>query len=694
MILQNLNFIIALAAVVIMAVPGIIYIWTHRKGLQDIIGISIVALSLIWIISYMLEQSVEAYHLKVLFDKFKYTGSILLPLALFLLAAKYSNFNRIFKLKYLIPVSAIPLLTLFGVFTNEFHRLVWLDANLVLTDSFSLVAKEYNTLYFIFIIYSTMLIASGIIITIASIIKSSIRPDGQNRWKKLFLIPYMSIPGIIVLVKFLGFNPFPYINETPIITAVLTISIIPFLNKSRIKEIMPIAFETIFENMDDGLILTDANGNILKLNPASEKIFNTGANKAVGRPFMHLLPGIDIDTYNMALKGKDDLTIGDNGNQSYFDIKQTEISNSKGENLGNVTVMRDITKIRKAEEDIKYLSFYDKLSGVYNRAFFDNELERLNSSHQMPLSLVIGDLNGLKLINDAFGHLYGDELIKKIALILKSCFRKEDIIARWGGDEFSILLPKTSYATTMKIIKRVNKKCKEQSNDMMLVNISTGVATIEKPCENTDKFLMEAEDRMYRHKLMENQSARSSIINSLERALEARDYETEEHAKRLKKYSLVFGQILNLSDSKLDELSLLSALHDIGKIGIPDKIILKPGKLNKNEWTIMKKHPEIGYRIALSSPDLAHIAKSILYHHERWDGKGYPYGLAGEEIPITSRIISIVDAYDAMTSNRPYRKALPKEEAIEELKRCSGTQFDPDLVGIFMDQLAPRALVS
>jgi diguanylate cyclase (GGDEF)-like protein/PAS domain S-box-containing protein len=694
MALQNINFIIALVAVVLMAVPGIIYIWTHRKGLQDIIGIAIIALSLIWIVSYILEQGAEAYHLKALFDKIKYTGSILLPLALFLLASRYSNFNKIFKFKYLIPISALPLVTLFCVFTNEFHNLVWVDANLVLLDSFSLVAKEYNTLYFIFIIYSAMLILSGIIITLTSIIKSSIRHDGQNRWKKLFLIPYMSIPGIIVLIKFLGFNPFPYINETPIITAVLTILIIPFLNKSRVKEIMPIAFETIFENMDDGLILTDANGNILKLNPASQKIFDTETNKAFGKPFMHLLPGIDIDTYSKALKGQDDLTIGDNGNQSYFDIKQTEINNTKGKKLGNVTVLRDITKIRKAEEDIKYLSFYDKLSGVYNRAFFDNELERLNSSHQMPLSLVIGDVNGLKIINDAFGHLYGDELIKKIASILKSCFRKEDIIARWGGDEFSILLPKTSYATTMKIIKRIHKKCREQSKDMMTVNISTGVATIEKPCEDTDKFLMEAEDRMYRRKLMENQSARSSIINSLEKALEARDYETEEHAKRLKKYSLIFGQILKLPDSKLDELGLLSTLHDIGKIGIPDKIILKPGKLNKNEWKIMRKHPEIGYRIALSSPDLAHIAKSILYHHERWDGKGYPYGLAGKEIPITSRIISIVDAFDAMTSDRPYRKALPKEEAIEELKRCSGTQFDPNLVGTFMDRLAPKAMVS
>ena len=385
-----------------------------------------------------------------------------------------------------MPVSALPVITLLLVFTNELHKLIWVDANLVLSNSFSLIVKEYNTLYFIFIIYSTLLILSGIIMTLTSIIKSSVRPDGQNRWKKIFLIPYISIPGIIILAKYFGFNPFPYINETPIIIAVLTVSIIPFLNKSRIKEILPVAYKTVFENMNDGLILTDANENVLKLNPASQKIFDTEVNRAVGKPFMHLLPGIEIDNYSRALQGKKDLKIGNNGDQSFFDIKQTEIKNSKGKPLGKVTVLRDITKIRKAEEDIKYLSFYDKLSGVYNRAFFDNELERLNSSHQMPLSMVIADVNGLKIINDAFGHIRGVVLIKKTPSILKICFRKEDIIARWGGDEFSILLPKTSYATTMKIIKRVHDKCREYSTDTMLISISTGVATIAKPCNNND----------------------------------------------------------------------------------------------------------------------------------------------------------------------------------------------------------------
>nr|MBC8386632.1 HD-GYP domain-containing protein [Actinomycetota bacterium] len=199
--------------------------------------------------------------------------------------------------------------------------------------------------------------------------------------------------------------------------------------------------------------------------------------------------------------------------------------------------------------------------------------------------------------------------------------------------------------------------------------------------------IKEAEDRMYKHKLIENKSVRSSIITSLEKALAERDYETEEHTRRMKKYAILFGKALKLPDSKLDELSLLSTLHDIGKIAIPDNIILKPAELTEKERELIKKHSEIGYRIAMSTAELAPIADAILHHHERWDGNGYPYGLKGEKIPLTSRIIFIVDAYDAITNDRPYRKASSKEFALSEINRCSGLQFDPNITGIFINQV-------
>ncbi|GAG54692.1 unnamed protein product, partial [marine sediment metagenome] len=212
-----------------------------------------------------------------------------------------------------------------------------------------------------------------------------------------------------------------------------------------------------------------------------------------------------------------------------------------------------------------------------------------------------------------------------------------------------------------------------------------GISTKEKPDQNIKVIIKEAEDNMYRSKLLERKSISSSIISSLERTLWEKSHETEEHAKRLKRIAIKLGNTINLPESKLDELSLLSTLHDIGKIAIPEGILLKKDKLTKNEWKVIKRHPEIGYNIAASSFQIKHIAEAILTHHECWDGSGYPQGLKGEDIPITARIINIIDAYDVMTHDRHYRKAISEEEAIEEIKRCAGTQFEPKLVDKFIE---------
>jgi HD-GYP domain-containing protein (c-di-GMP phosphodiesterase class II) len=240
--------------------------------------------------------------------------------------------------------------------------------------------------------------------------------------------------------------------------------------------------------------------------------------------------------------------------------------------------------------------------------------------------------------------------------------------------------------STLKVVKRIKEKCKK-SKSKIGFTISMGFSTKTKESQNINEVLKEADSNMNKHKLLERKSFHGSIVSSLERALLERDYETEEHVTRMREYSQVLGKELKLSEDQLDELKLLATLHDIGKISIPDNIIFKPGKLNDMEWKIVKKHPEIGHRIAKTTPELSTIADGILTHHEWWDGKGYPRGLKEYEVSIISRIVSIVDAYDAMTSDRPYRKALSKKTAIKELKRCSGTQFDPSLVEAFVKLL-------
>ncbi|MDD3107372.1 MAG: diguanylate cyclase, partial [Bacilli bacterium] len=348
----------------------------------------------------------------------------------------------------------------------------------------------------------------------------------------------------------------------------------------------------------------------------------------------------------------------------------------------------DISDQKIKQLEVQYMSQHDVLTGLFNRAFFEKELTRFNNTQYLPLSIIIGDINGLKLTNDAFGHDEGDRLIQKTAEIIKSCVRSDDVVARTGGDEFTILLPNTDSETAYYYLKKIQAKCEQDKNDLhdtgTVVSFSLGFATKEKTNENISSIQKIAEDFMYKRKLLERSSLHSSFISSITATMFEKSQETEEHAARMRELSVMLGQNLGLMQKELDELSLLATLHDIGKVSIDRKILNKPGKLNEEEWMEIKKHPEIGYRITKASPELSSIAEYVLSHHERWDGTGYPQGLKEKAIPLLARIISIVDAYDAMTNERSYRKTKTPAEALNEIKANAGTQFDPNLAYVFV----------
>ncbi len=453
-------------------------------------------------------------------------------------------------------------------------------------------------------------------------------------------------------------------------------------------------YQELVNKLNEGITICDADENIIFANPAATEIFGVAPGKLEGQNIR------EFTTRDNFQKVLAQTNRRKQGELSVYELEIIQPDGSKrliensasprwenGAYIGSFSVLRDITEQKEAEEKIRYLSFHDNLTGLYNRNFFDEEMKRLDTERQLPLSIIMVDLNGLKLVNDTYGHDVGDEMLKCAAKVLKASCRSEDILARWGGDEFAIILPQTGDNELQKICQRIIDNCREAYVEDIAISIAVGSGI--KRHKDTDilDVLKEAEDNMYKKKLSESKSVRSAVLNTLLKTLQAKSYETEEHALRMLNIAWKIGERIGLPDSELNRLSLLITLHDIGKINIPEETLIKETALDAEEWVTMKKHPEVGYRIARSTEEFAHVAEDILSHHERWDGTGYPRGLEGDKIPLLARIAAIADAYDVMLNGRPYKGALTLEQVIDEFKACAGTQFDPNLVEVFLNIL-------
>ena len=462
-----------------------------------------------------------------------------------------------------------------------------------------------------------------------------------------------------------------------------------------------VKFKALFHNAKDAIFLANLTdegrtGKLVEVNQISTEMLGYSREELLSKTPRELLVP---ESYHQVIKIKDSsdkekntfeaTVIAKDGRRIPVEISSTifTLRNRKVE----MGIVRNISERKKAEKEIKYLSFHDKLTGLYNRAFFEKELKWLDNENYLPLGIIMADLNGLKFTNDLFGHQEGDKLLVGFAEVLKDICRQQDIAARWGGDEFIILLPNTSEKEVMDITDRIISFCDKKDEAPIKLSVALGAATKNNEEENIQEVIKEAENKMYKHKFLEDRSIRSHTTSSLQKALAEKSHETDGHARRMQEMVLKVGKAMSLSKSELDDLALLAVLHDIGKIAISNQILIKPGRLSEEEWEIMKKHSEIGYRIARTSAELSSIAEYIRSHHERWDGNGYPQGLKGKDIPLPARIVTIVDAYDAMTNDRPYRKKMSQEEAVKELVSCAGSQFDPEIVDIFLKVLELEA---
>jgi len=446
----------------------------------------------------------------------------------------------------------------------------------------------------------------------------------------------------------------------------------------------------IIQAIPDALFIINFEGVFINCEASDTSILLMPKDEFIGKSIAEVMPkevaDLAYESLNLVFESGDlhsfEYKLFDKDLVGYYEIRM--VKNGQDEVLA---ILRDITRRKILEKSLKYLSYNDQLTGLKNRRFYEEELKRLDVKENLPLTIVLGDVNGLKLINDSFGHVMGDDLIKKVSEIIKIGSRSEDVVARLAGDEFIMLLPKTDASEAEKIIENINKLAQKEKIQNIDISISFGYATKMHEDQNNQEIFTKAEDYMYKRKLFESSNMRGKTVNTIINTLNEKNKSEEQHSFRVSELCKSMGESLGLTERKIHELKTAGLLHDIGKIAIKDHILNKSGKLTGDEFKEIKRHSEIGYRILSTVNEMSEIAEYVLVHHEMWNGNGYPKGLKGEDIPLESRIIAIVDAYDAMTSERSYRNALSKEVAIDELRKNSGRQFDSQLVEVFIEKV-------
>lgn len=644
-------------------------------------------LASLWAIGAAIEALSPDLSSMIFWRNVQYLAITGIPLTWLAATLQYTRRDRWLRTRWFPLLAILPISTLVIVWTNELHGLFRASVFLDTSGAFPVAATNFGPWLWVQASYSYILLLAAAILLLEALLSA---PSAYRKQPAILLIGTV-MPALWSVLFVTGNNPLGNIDITPQIIGLSGIVFAWGLFHRWLFSTVPVAHETVIEGLSDGIIVIDVSGCVIDFNPAARSILRLGTKETIGLRSEVAFQGQPelIALCQATAPEQTEIILGEESSLRHYEATVSRLVDRRGHYVGQVVNLRDITERKAIEQKLIHASFHDTLTGLYNRAYFEEEMHRLEAGRFYPITIVGADIDDLKVVNDTMGHKAGDELLAALAEILLSAFRKSDVVARVGGDEFGILLPRTDKHTAESICQRLEDHVENhnrQHNDRPL-RISWGASTSSGPTEPLELSCKIADLNMYRDKLSHKAGGSRSVVDTLVAALATKDHASGGHLKRVGSLAVALGREAGLSRQQLSDLALLAEVHDLGKMGIPDRILFKRSRLTVEERREMEQHSVIGYKIAKSSPSLEHVAELILHHHECWDGTGYPDTLSHEDIPVACRVLAIVDSYDAMTNDRPYRKALSVQQALGQIASNAGTLFDPLLAGTFVEMI-------
>jgi len=461
---------------------------------------------------------------------------------------------------------------------------------------------------------------------------------------------------------------------------------------------------TLMHIVGDGIICTDDSGLITMMNDAAATLTGWLPDDAAGKPVDKVFKIINDATRelsgNIVKKvletGKTSefgniLLVSKDGKVRHIEAVVLPVIQIKRKMEGTILIFGDYTEGRNNTKLINPASGQNQMDGQYNRRNFDSEMKKLEDDLFLPFAFVMADVKGLSMTNKTYGYKFGEILLKKVVNVFRSECRPDDIVVRVGEEKFVILMSVYDAKNADILVSRLNKAISEEKIGNIVFSLSIGESVRSGIYDEMDALLKKAEDEVSAEGISESSSFKNRIIFMImNRLFEINELE-KSHSQRISHHCAAIAKKMNFSEYEVKQIKLTGLVHDIGKIGIDESVITSRGTLTNEDWKAVQRNPEIGYRILITSNEFSEIAEFVLEHHERWDGKGYPRALSGEEISMQARIIAVADTYDSLISKRLYKKELREEEAINELKRCAGTQFDPEVVRVFVEEVLGKS---